>query len=256
VGRSERRAHAYLFLPAEGELTDDARRRIEAIQDLSELGAGFRLAMSDLEIRGAGNLLGANQSGHIHAVGYDLYVEMLERAVAELRGESVDDEVEPEIRLPIPALLPEAYVSDVNQRLVLYKQLSSARDETELRELRADLLDRFGPLPSEAETLLEVIRLKIGCRRLGIASVSTEGRELVLRVADRTRIDPNRLLRVINRPGSPYRVTPEQRIHLKLRKAEDALAESFGALELLGAEPGEPVAAPPRDARDSIEGSA
>jgi transcription-repair coupling factor (superfamily II helicase) len=256
VGRSERRAYAYLFLPEEGMLTDDARRRIEAIQELSELGAGFRLAMSDLEIRGAGNLLGANQSGHIHAVGYDLYVEMLAQAVAELRGESVDEEVEPEIRLPIPALLPETYVADVNQRLVLYKQLSSARDEAELRELRADMMDRFGPLPREAETLIEVIRLKIGCRRLGIASISTEGRELVLRVADRTRVDPNRLLRVINRPGSPYRVTPEQRIHLKLRKAEDALAESFGALELLGLEPGEPVEAPRRDARGSVEGSA
>ncbi len=236
VGRSDRQAYAYLFLPPEGTLTDDARRRIEAIQDLAELGAGFRLATHDLEIRGAGNILGAQQSGHVADVGYDLYMEMLEQAIAELRGEGTSDAVEPEIRLPVPALLPEPYVQDVNQRLVLYKQLSATRDADELAVLRADLLDRFGPLPSETSNLLEVIRLKIRCRRLGIEAIEVSGNELVMRVGDHSRIEPEHLLRLLNRPGSPIRVTPAQEIRITLRKGEDSLAESLGLLDLLAPE--------------------
>jgi transcription-repair coupling factor (superfamily II helicase) len=165
VGRSNRRAYAYLLLPASGQVSDEARRRIEAIQDLAELGAGFRLATEDLEIRGAGNLLGGEQSGHVSSVGYDLYMEMLEQAIARLRGEELADAIEPEIRLPVPALLPEGYVPEVSQRLALYKQLSGARDDDELGALRGEILDRYGPLPVEAENLVEVIRLKIRCRR-------------------------------------------------------------------------------------------
>jgi transcription-repair coupling factor (superfamily II helicase) len=233
VGRSDRRAYAYLFLPPEGTLTDDARRRIEAIQDLSDLGSGFRLATHDLEIRGAGNLLGPEQSGQIGAVGYDLYMEMLQQSIAELRGEGAEEMLEPEIRLPLPALLPESYVPDVNQRLVLYKQLSATRDILEIEELRADLLDRFGPIPPETGNLLEVIRMKIRCRELGIEKLETLGSELVAHVATRTRIDPGRLVRLLERPGCPFRVTPDHQIRITLRKGEDALAEGFGLLDLL-----------------------
>ncbi len=233
VGRRDRRAYCYLFLPPEGALSDDARRRIEAIQDLSELGAGFRLANHDLEIRGAGNLLGVRQSGHIEAIGYELYVELLERAIAELRGEPEAGELDPEIKLPVPAFLPESYVGAVNQRLVLYKQLSSARDLGGLEEIRGDLLDRFGPLPPEAQTLLEVIRLKVRCRELGIAAVELSGSELALRVAERSKLDPRRLLPLLGKPATPLRVSSDHRIFLRLRAREDALAESFGLLELL-----------------------
>ena len=236
VGRSDRQAYAYLFLPPEGSLTDDARRRIEAIQDLSDLGAGFRLATHDLEIRGAGNLLGPEQSGNIAAVGYDLYMEMLERAIAEMKGEGMEEALEPEIRLPIPALLPEAYVPDVNQRLVLYKQLSATRDLEELDALRGDLLDRFGPLPPETRNLVEVIRLKIRCRQLGIEDIRTSQDELVVRVASGTRIDPHRLARLLEQPGCPFRVTPAHEVRTTLRKREDALAESLGLLDLLDPE--------------------
>jgi transcription-repair coupling factor (superfamily II helicase) len=237
VGRSDRRAYCYLFLPPAGHLSGDARRRIEAIQDLSELGAGYRLATEDLEIRGAGNLLGAEQSGHIAQVGYDLYLEMLEQAVAELRGESQEPALEPEIRLPIPALLPETYVEDVNQRLVLYKQLSSARDDEELGEIRADLLDRYGPLPAEALSLMEVIRLKIRSRRLGVISIEVKGEELALRLSERPRIDASTLARLLRRPGTPLRATPDHRLFLRMRTAGDALAEARGLLELLGGDP-------------------
>ena len=233
VGRSDRRAYAYLLLPPQGSMTADARRRIEAIQDLSELGAGFRLAMEDLEIRGAGNLLGGQQSGQIASVGYDLYVEMLQSAIAELQGKTLESVLEPEIRLPLPALLPDNYVDDVNQRLVLYKQLSSARDDDEVYAIQDELLDRYGALPSEAANLLEVIRLKIRCRSLGIEAVDVVGDELVLRVIAQTGIDPVRLAQLLNQPNTPFRVTPDHRVYLRLRRREDALAESFGLLDLL-----------------------
>jgi transcription-repair coupling factor (superfamily II helicase) len=250
VGRSDRRAYAYLFLPPEGSLTEDARRRIEAIQDLSDLGAGFRLATHDLEIRGAGNILGPEQSGHIAAVGYDLYMEMLEQAIAELKGQGITEVLEPEIRLPVPALLPDGYVPDVNQRLVLYKQLSATRDFEELDALRADLLDRFGPLPTETRNLTEVIRLKIRCRQLGIEAIGTSHGELVVRVAQGTRIDPHRLARLLEQPGCPLRVTPEHEVRTTLRKLEDALAESVGLLDLL-----DPDQASADDARGAARGT-
>jgi transcription-repair coupling factor (superfamily II helicase) len=233
VGRSDRQAYAYFLLPPEGSMTADGRRRIEAIQDLSELGAGFRLATEDLEIRGAGNLLGAEQSGNIASVGYDLYMEMLEQAIAELRGQPLDPELDPEIRLPITALLPESYVEDVSQRLVLYKQLSSARNDGELREILDDLLDRYGPLPNEARNLADVIRLKIRCRQLGIEAIETSGLELVLRVSTSSKLDPKRILGLIGQPHAMLRVTPDQRLHLRLRQLEDAMVEAFGILDLL-----------------------
>jgi transcription-repair coupling factor (superfamily II helicase) len=236
VGRSDRRAYAYLFLPPEGSLTEDARRRIEAIQDLSDLGAGFRLATHDLEIRGAGNILGAAQSGNIAAVGYELYMEMVEQAIAELKGEGIEEALEPEIRLPIPALLPDSYVPEVSHRLVLYKQLSATRDFEELEALRADLMDRFGPLPAETRNLIEVIRLKIRARQLGIETIETARGELIFKVTEQTKIDPHRLARILERPGCPLRVTPDHRILSPLRKSEDALAESFGLLDLLAPE--------------------
>jgi transcription-repair coupling factor (superfamily II helicase) len=233
VGRSDRRAYAYLFLPATGQLSNDARQRLEAIQDLSDLGAGFRLASEDLEIRGAGNLLGAEQSGNVAAVGYDLYMEMLEEAVQKLRGEGPKEGVEPEIRLPLAALLPDSYVADPNQRLVLYKQLSSARNDAELLAIRDDVLDRFGPIPTEGLNLIDVIRLKIRCAEAGIEAVEVAGDELVLKVSDAARIDPGVLAGLLQQPDSQLRVTPEHRIYLKLRRSEDALAESFGLLALL-----------------------
>jgi transcription-repair coupling factor (superfamily II helicase) len=239
VGRSDRRAYSYLFLPASGQLSSDARQRLEAIQDLSELGAGFRLASEDLEIRGAGNLLGAEQSGHVGSVGYDLYMEMLEEAVQRLSGERSEEAVEPELRLPVPALLPESYVADPNQRLVLYKQLSSARDNAELLAIRDDLLDRFGAIPAEGANLIDVIRLKIRCRQAGIETMEVSGGELVLRVGESPRIDPGVLAGLLQQPEAQIRVSPDHRIYLKLRRNEDALAEGFGLLDLLAPETSE-----------------
>jgi transcription-repair coupling factor (superfamily II helicase) len=145
VGRSTQRAYAYLMVNAPDNLSPDARKRLEAIQDLSDLGSGFRLANLDLEIRGAGNLLGAEQSGNLAEVGYDTYMEMLEETIDAMRGLAHEAEIDPEIRLPVPARLPEKYVPTVNERLVLYKRLASCRDDAEVDRLRDEILDRYGP---------------------------------------------------------------------------------------------------------------
>jgi transcription-repair coupling factor (superfamily II helicase) len=233
VGRSNRRAFCYLFVPPEGQMTPEAQRRIEAVQELSELGAGFRLATEDLEIRGAGNLLGPEQSGHIASVGYDLYMEMLDEAVARLRGAEIEEAVEPEIRLPLPALLPQSYVPDPSQRLALYKQLSSARDDAELDAARFDLLDRCGALPPEAENLVGVVRLRLRCRRLGVEAVEVVRGELALRLGERARIDAHRLAGLLGKPGTPLRVAPGHRVFMRIRQPADALAEALALLELL-----------------------
>ncbi len=212
VGRSTHRAYAYLLVRSEAGLTADAERRLQAIQDLAELGSGFRLASMDLEIRGAGNLLGAEQSGNLAALGYDAYMEMLEEAVAELRGQPRETEVDPEIRLPVTARLPEAFVPDVSQRLVLYKRLASSRDDADVGRIRDEILDRYGHLPAEAENLLHVIRLKILARRLGVASVEIAKGHLVLVAGPAARIDPHRLVGRVLQQGGGIRVTPDHRI--------------------------------------------
>ena len=182
------------------------------------------------------SLLGAEQSGHVGAVGYDLYMEILEEAVQKLKGEGSEDGVEPELRLPVPALLPESYVADPNQRLVLYKQLSSARNDAELVAIRDDLLDRFGAIPAEGKHLIDVIRLKIRCRQAGIESMEVSGGELVLQVGEQPSIDPGVLAGLLQQPDGQVRVSPDHRIYLKLRRSEDALAEGFGLLDLLAPE--------------------
>jgi len=235
VGRSNHRAYAYLIVPGEDALSDNAHRRIEAIQDLAELGSGFRLANMDLEIRGAGDLLGSEQSGNLMAVGYDTYMDLLNETIEELRGKIRHVEVDPEIRLPVPARLPEEYVADVSQRLVLYKRLAGAVEDTDLEQIRDELLDRYGSLPSEAENLLQVIRIKIRARKLGIVSVDLERGELVLAISEATPIDPGRLVQLMSHAGSGLRVTPDHKIYgpaPPLPAGADALFDA--AVALLG----------------------
>jgi transcription-repair coupling factor (superfamily II helicase) len=228
VGRSHHRAYAYLLVPGPDALTREAERRLEAIQDLTELGSGFRLANMDLEIRGAGDLLGREQSGNLAAVGYDTYMEMLAECVEELRGGLREVEVDPEIRLPVPARLPERYIEEVNQRLVLYKRLASCGDEEELQRIRDELLDRYGALPAEAQNLLDVIRIKLLARLLGITAVDVERGELALSVAEPSRIDPRRLVELVGSPDFGVRVSPEQKIFAPLPTPPNGDAALFG----------------------------
>jgi transcription-repair coupling factor (superfamily II helicase) len=205
VGRSSHRAYAYLMVRSLDALPGDARKRLDAIQDLSELGSGFRLANMDLEIRGAGNLLGDA------SVGYETYMEMLEETIDELRGNPHSVEIDPEIRLPVPARLPEAFVPVVSQRLVLYKRLASCREDAEVDRVRDEILDRFGPLPDEARNLFEVIRLKILARRLGVVAVDLANGELVLTAAQTSNVDPERLMRLLCASRRATRSTPPPR---------------------------------------------
>ncbi|MGH7286786.1 MAG: TRCF domain-containing protein, partial [Myxococcota bacterium] len=232
VGRSHHRAYAYLLIPGEQAVTTDAKRRLEAIQDLAALGSGFRLASMDLEIRGAGNLLGAEQHGNLAAVGYDTYMELLEEAIETLRGHEPAPEVDPEIRLPIPARLPEQYVSHVRQRLVLYKRLAGAPDAESVERLRDELLDRFGPLPVEAENLLGVIRLKVAARALGIAQIALENGDLVFGAAASSRVDPARLVALVRSRGE-IQVLPDQRIRASAPATRDPLALLTRAHEVM-----------------------
>ncbi len=172
VGRGGQRAYAYLFHPADRVLTEQAYERLRTIGEHTELGSGFKIAMRDLEIRGAGNLLGNDQSGHIAAVGYDLYVQMVAEAVAELKGESVPPPAEVKLEVPIDAHLPAGYIAREDLRLEAYRRLADVRDEREVTDIAAEWADRYGPLPPPVEALLSVARLRATCVRIGIGEVT------------------------------------------------------------------------------------
>jgi len=172
VGRAGQRAYAYLFFPPERELTEQAYERLKTIGEHTELGSGFKIAMRDLEIRGAGNLLGANQSGHIAAVGYDLYVQMVSEAVAELKGEPVRVPAEVKLDLPVDAHLPPAYVAGEEQRLEAYRRLAAVTTQAEVDDVRQEWVDRYGPPPAPAEGLIAVARLRAECVRTGLREVT------------------------------------------------------------------------------------
>jgi len=197
VGRERLQAFCYLLVPADGRVDDQAQRRLRALQELTELGSGFKLALRDLEIRGAGNLLGAEQHGHIAAVGYDLYSKLLAEAVQELRGDRTGVAVEPVISVSVEGFLPEEYVPEVNQRLAFYKRLAGAAGDDELADLRAELADRFGPLPAAAEQLLDIVRIRIAARVLGVERVEAGEGQAVITFAPSTPVEPQALVKAI-----------------------------------------------------------
>ena len=172
VGRAGMRAYAYLFFPQDRELSEEAYERLKTIAEATELGSGFKIAMRDLEIRGAGNLLGTGQSGHVSAVGYDLYCQMVNEAVAELNGEPVKQPAEVKIELPIDAHLPAAYIAREDLRIEAYRRLASVQDQQTVEDIRAEWVDRYGPVPGPAEALLDVARLRAECHRIGVREVT------------------------------------------------------------------------------------
>jgi transcription-repair coupling factor (superfamily II helicase) len=195
VGRSSFKAYAYFFIPGDDLITEEARKRLTAIQELSYLGAGFRLAMKDMEIRGAGNLLGSEQSGHIRAVGLDTYMEMLEEEIAAQRGQPIEKIPEPVIDLRVKALIPEEYVEDVSLRLNFYRRIASAQTDDAVYGLQDEMTDRFGKLPGEVATLFSVMRVKILCRRLRAVTVKQTMKEVqVVFSASDTPVTPEALL--------------------------------------------------------------
>ncbi len=198
VGRSNRRAYAYLLIPQDTELTDIARRRLAALKEFSDLGAGFKIAALDLELRGAGNMLGGEQSGHIEAVGFELYTSMLEAAVKELKGEAAEERPATQLNLGIALRIDESYVPEENQRLRLYKKIAGAGSEAAVNEIRAEMEDRYGALPDATVYLLEAAMLRLECERLGIAQIDRKRGELQVRFTEHAAIDPQHLMKLVS----------------------------------------------------------
>ncbi len=219
VGRSNRRAYAYLLIPGEQELTPIAKRRLAAIREFSDLGAGFRIAALDLELRGAGNLLGGQQSGHMDALGFDLYTQMLERTVGELRGEVVEDETSVTINLGVDVAIPDEYINDMGQRLRTYKRVSSARDADALSNIREEIRDRYGRLPESVEQLFGYARLRRLAEELGVISIDKTAEGVALKFTEKARISPEKLLAFVSaRAGRVF--TPSGVLKIKLNDDE------------------------------------
>ncbi|GAC1661157.1 MAG: transcription-repair coupling factor [Candidatus Acidiferrum sp.] len=197
VGRSNQRAYAYLLVPPEEVLSDIARKRLSAMKEFSELGAGFRIAALDLELRGAGNMLGRQQHGHIEAIGFDMYCQMLERAVSKLKGEEGTPEVRTTLNLGFDVRIPQDYIPSENLRLRTYKRISSIRTEEEKQDVGKELSDRFGALPSTVANLLEYAVLKSMCERLRISSIERQGNRIAIRFHAETTLDPAALVNVV-----------------------------------------------------------
>ncbi|MGD2115893.1 MAG: transcription-repair coupling factor [Acidobacteriota bacterium] len=203
VGRSNQLAYCYLLIPGDRILPEPARKRLAAIREFTDLGSGFRIAARDLEIRGAGNLLGAEQSGHIAAVGIETYIKMLEDTVRELKGEAVEEAPSVAIDLPVPMAIPPDYVADANLRMEVYQKLAAA--ERDGRELLEELSDRFGPPPPAVQTLLEVAELKRTAEALRVQSISGRGKSLTIRLRRDSRVDVERLIELVsNRDGASF----------------------------------------------------
>ena len=199
VGRSNRRAYAYLLIPPENELTEIARRRLAALKEFSDLGAGFKIAALDLELRGAGNMLGGEQSGHIEAVGFELYTSMLEAAVKEMKGEASEERPATQLNLGIALRIDESYVPEENQRLRLYKKIAGAASEVAVNEVRAEMEDRYGAPPDATVYLLEASLIRLECERIGIAQVDRKRTELHIRFMENAAIEPQTLMRLVAR---------------------------------------------------------
>ena len=243
VGRSHRHAYAYLLIPGERAITPDAEKRLRALQEIDGLGGGFKLALHDLEIRGAGNLLGSQQSGQITAVGFELYTEMMESAVRELKGEEVLPEVEPEIRLGIAAYFPDSYIPDANQRLYFYKRLASLRNAAELEELKAEIRDRFGAYGDAVDNLFLVMNLRRLLKEYLVQQISAAEGKVLLLFHPESPVKVEKLLELIHKQKNRFRLSPDGRLSFAPKHQE--WAALIAEVEELLRNVGESAAAPP-----------
>ncbi|MGD0676949.1 MAG: transcription-repair coupling factor [Polyangiaceae bacterium] len=236
VGRSKERAYCYLVVPPPNAMTEESRARIEALERHTELGSGFQIASLDLELRGAGDLLGGEQSGNVASVGFDLFCRMLDEAVHEMRGEVVVHEVDPELSFDVEALLPDGYVTDVGLRLSFYKRLASAVDESHVAEIAAEMEDRFGAPPEEARRLVKLMSLKTELRRMRALGCEANARVVTLHLRDDTPLDPAKITAMIRRSQGVWRLTPDMRLSRRFEEgAGDGLANAEAVLSELAA---------------------
>jgi transcription-repair coupling factor (superfamily II helicase) len=220
VGRSDRPAYAYLLIPPEDNLSPVAKKRLAAIKEFSDLGSGFRVAALDLEIRGAGNLLGGEQSGQIDTVGFEMYMKLLEQTVKELKGEELEDDTRATVNLRVDLRIDDSYVPDMNQRLMLYRKVAAARREDEIDRVLEEAVDRYGPLPDSVLNLADYGRIRVMADRLGVEAIDREARLVVLKFRPQARVDPVRLVALV-RQRSELTLVPPAALKLNLDAAGD-----------------------------------
>ncbi len=233
VGRSDRLAFCYLLVPSDRVLSGDARKRLAAIQEFSDLGAGFRIAAKDLEIRGSGNILGGEQSGEIAAVGFEMYTKLLEEAIRELKGEKIEEEVSTSMNLGVDIYIPHDYIADENLRMTFYKKIASATTDVRLDDIRGEMRERFGALPPNVENLFHFVKVKHFAQQLGVISIVREGARGVIKLTQKARIDPNKLLALIQEnPAIKFSPNGVLSFPIKAHGAEviDTIADLLGAL--------------------------
>ncbi len=236
VGRSHHRAYAYLIVPAERSMTADAKKRLQAIESLEELGVGFTLATHDLEIRGAGEILGAEQSGQINEIGFTLYSELLERAVRSLRDNKDTDFDTPlmrasEIEFHSPALIPESYIADAHHRLVEYKRIASAADDDALRDIQVELIDRFGLMPDSLKNLFRVTQIKLQTAPMGIEKIDVGEQDGKIVFSEKPSIEPMNIIGLIQSEPNTYRFDGKQTLRFVCQ--DDELEIRFKQVEQL-----------------------
>jgi transcription-repair coupling factor (superfamily II helicase) len=252
VGRSHHQAYAYLLTPQKAAMTADAVKRLEAIESLEDLGAGFTLATHDLEIRGAGELLGEEQSGQIQEIGFALYTEMLERAVEALKQGKVVDLDQPlhrgpEVELRVPGLLPEDYMPDVHMRLMLYKRIAAAESSAALRELQVEMIDRFGLLPEPGKNLFRLAELKLQAKALGIRKLDLHANGGALTFETETTVDPGALILYVQRHMKTHRFDGPDKVKFAMALPRDE--QRFATAEELLSELSRPAPAPAATAK-------
>ena len=241
VGRSNRRAYAYLLIPKEVELTPIARRRLAALKEFSDLGAGFKIAALDLELRGAGNLLGGEQSGHIEAIGFELYTQMLERAVREMKGEAAPDEAETQLNLGLNIRIPAEYIPEENQRLRMYKRVAGVETDSQLSDVAAELQDRYGPPPPAVRNLLDYASLKLLCMRVGVNAIDRKRDSVTFKFKQNAAVDPEHLAHFVSaQRGAQFTPDGMLKFVLKTAAADEVLRVLHAVLEQLAAEQASP----------------
>ena len=237
VGRSDRRAYAYLLIPPDRELTELARRRLAALKEFSDLGAGFKIAALDLELRGAGNLLGGQQSGHIEAVGFELYTTMLERTVRELKGELPEDVPEAQLNLGLNIRIPSDYIAEENQRLRMYKRVAGVESESQLEDVAGELGDRYGSPPPAVRSLLEYATLKLLSQRIGVSQIERKRDAVSIRFTEKANVDPERLAQFVAKErGSQFTPAGILKFSLQEKQPEQVLGRLKSLLEELAGE--------------------
>lgn len=217
VGRSKARAFCYLLLPKNLKIEKTAQERLKVIQENSALGSGIRIAQYDLELRGAGNILGDTQSGHVNSVGYELYMDLLNETLAEAKGEPIADrDLDPEINLKVPALIPDVYISDIRIRLSYYKALSEISSQEELDRIEDELKDQFGPIPEPVINLMGLMLIRKQCKDLGVRDISAGLKNISLIFTERTKLKPETAIQLAMRENKKYSITPDQRLNIRM----------------------------------------